>query len=160
MPQASGKIYVPPYSGVRLIEYRDHFQLVPVPAVRTVYGYGKVKASKATCDPDDPDSRPFWDDLGPDEDVWVVRQWYEYEDGLQEQGTISFLRPEVEEAFVRKRMEQMEEFASMTPDHARGLLQCHEAKQEDYDFVEDNFQIIKRNPTQRTLITTTFITPG
>jgi hypothetical protein len=56
MPEASGKIYIPPYSGVRLIKCRDHFQLVPVPDVRTVFGYGKIKASKATCDPDDPNS--------------------------------------------------------------------------------------------------------
>jgi hypothetical protein len=54
MSQAAGKIYIPPYSGVRLIECRDHFQLVPVPAVRPIYGYGKIKASKATVAPDDP----------------------------------------------------------------------------------------------------------
>jgi hypothetical protein len=53
MSQSSGTIYIPPYSGVRLVECRDHIQLAPVPAVRVFYGYGKIKASEATCESED-----------------------------------------------------------------------------------------------------------
>jgi hypothetical protein len=94
MSEAAAKIYVPPYSSLRLVECQDHFQLVPVPAVRMMYGYGKIKASKATIDPANPHSEPIWDNLAPDDEVWAVMQWFEYEDGHQEQGNINFLRAE------------------------------------------------------------------
>ena len=123
--QPSGKIYIPPYSGVRLIECRDHFQLVPVPAVRTIYGYGKIKSREATIDPDDKSSEPCWDDLSPDQEVWAVMQWYRFADGHQENGDICFLRPECTEEHVRKRMEQMEQSSSGTREEALALLQCH-----------------------------------
>jgi hypothetical protein len=79
MSQSSGKvIYIPPYSGVRLIECRDHFQLVPVAEYRHLVGYGKIKASEAKLNPEDPNSEPFWDDCTPDEEVWAVIEWYQF----------------------------------------------------------------------------------
>jgi hypothetical protein len=52
MSQPSGKpIYIPPFSSVRLVEWRDHFQLVPVPEVRTIFVYGKIKAGAFRVDP-------------------------------------------------------------------------------------------------------------
>jgi hypothetical protein len=146
MSQPSGKLYIPPYSGVRLIECRDHFQLVPVPDVRKVYGYGKIKASKATCDPDDPNSEPFWDDLGPDEEVWAVMQWYEFADGHKEQGDIRFVRPEVPEGEVRERMEQMQKLDSFTREEAVGLLQCYDASEDDKDYVESEYPNYQTEP--------------
>ena len=142
----SKKIYIPPYSGVRLIECRDHFQLVPVPAVRTVYGYGKIKACKATVDPDDPNSEQFWDDLGPDEEVWAVMQWYEYADGHKEQGDMRIVRPEVPEEEIRERMEQMQRSDSFTREEAVGLLQCYDASEEDIDYVENKFPNYQTEP--------------
>lgn len=146
MSEPAGKVYIPPYSGVRLIECRDHFQLVPVPAVRKVYGYGKIKASRATFEPDDPQSEPIWDDLGPDGEVWAVMEWYEYEDGHQEQGDIRFIRPEVPEEDVRKRMEQMARFSNQTREEAVGLLQCYDASEDDHAFVEDNYPNYQTEP--------------
>jgi len=147
MSQPSGKpIYIPPYSGVRLIECRDHFQLVPVPDVRTVYGYGKIKASEARSDPENKTSRPIWSNLSPDAEVWAVMQWYQYADGHQEQGNICFLRPECSEEQVKKRMAQMESFSSMTREKAVGLLQCYDAPPEDHDFVEENYPNYQSEP--------------
>src|ERR1035438_9789549 len=95
MSQPSGKqVYIPPFSGVRLVECRDHFQLVPVPEVRVEYGYGKMKASNYRLDRDDPSSEPYWDDCGPDEEIWVVMQWYVYADGHQEPGNSIHMRGE------------------------------------------------------------------
>src|ERR1700679_3297830 len=105
MSQPKREIYIPPFSGVRLIECRDHIQLVPVPAVRKFYGYGRIKASKAITDPENPNAEPVWDDLDPNHDVWVVVQWYRYEDGHEEQGSFSYLRPECSEEEVRKSMQ-------------------------------------------------------
>src|ERR1039458_6234961 len=133
MSEASGKIYIPPYSGVRLIECRDHFQLVPVPAVQVVYGYGKIKSREVTIDPDDKTSEPVWDDLAPDQEVWAAMQWFRFEDGNQVQGNICFLRPECTEEQVRKRMEEMERDSNITREQALAMLQCYDAPQEDHD---------------------------
>ena len=146
MPEASGKIYIPPYSGVRLIKCRDHFQLVPVPDVRTVFGYGKIKASKATCDPDDPNSEQFWDDLRQDDEVWAVMQWYEFADGHQEQGNINFIRPELPEEHVRKRMEEMQRFDSMTREDLLELSQCFDATEGDLAYIENKHPNYQTEP--------------
>jgi hypothetical protein len=147
MSQPSGKEnYIPPFSGVRLIECRDHFQLVPVPAVRVMYGYGKIKSSKATIDPDDPYSEPIWDDLAPDDEVWAVMQWYRFEDGREVQGDIHFGRPESTEEEVRKRMVRMEESNRYTREEMLDLLQCFEATEDDYQFVEDNYPNYQSEP--------------
>lgn len=147
MSQPSGRpIYIPPYAGVRLIECRDHFQLVPVPAVRTVYGYGKIKASMATMDFDDPKSEPIWDDLGADDEVWAVMQWFRFEDGHEERGNISFLRPECSEERVRQSLEQMKAFADTTAEEALSVLQCYDASEEDHQFVEVNFPNYQSEP--------------
>ena len=134
-----GKLYIPPFASVRLIECRDHFKLVAVPEVRVVYGYGKIKSSKATIDRDDPNSEPFWDDLGPEEEVWAIMQWYQYEDGHEEPGDIIFARPERTEEEIRKRMERMKDSCSLTREQALGMLRCYDAPEEDHDYVEDNY---------------------
>lgn len=147
MSQLSGKpVYIPPFAGVRLIECHDHFELVAVPAVQTVYGYGKIKASQARIDPDDSHSEPVWDDLGPDDEVWAVMQWFKFADGHQEPGDISFIRPECSEADVRKSMERMKSSHEMTREEALGLLQCYDAPEEDYQYVEDNFPNYQDEP--------------
>ena len=146
MSQISGEIYIPPFSGVRLIECQDHFQLVPVPAVRPMYGYGKVKASEATCDPDDPNSEQFWDDLAPDDEVWVAMQWFRFEDGHEVQGTVNFLRPECTEEHARKSMERMEGIYDQTREELLELTQCFEATEDDHDYVDDNYPNYQTEP--------------
>lgn len=147
MSQASGKpIYIPPFSGVRLVEYRDHFELVPVPEFRTVFGYGKITASACRIDPDDANSEQFWDDLGPDEQIWAVMQWYVFSDGHQEAGSINYLRPECTEDEVRKSMERMIRFESMSREDLLGLTQCFEAKEEHCDYIEDKHPNYQSEP--------------
>jgi len=149
MSQPSGKVYVPPYAGVRLLECRDHFQLVPVPDVRPVYGYGKIKARQATVDPNDPQAEPIWDDLAPEAEVWAVMEWFRYADGHELQGSIAFLRPECTEDAVRKRMEKMMGLAGHTRKEMLDLTQCFEAKEEDYEFIEDNYPNYQTEPDPR-----------
>ena len=147
MSQPSGKeIYIPPYSGVRLIECRDHFQLVPVPAVKVLYGYGKIAATEARVDPEDPTSEPIWDNLGPDAEVWIVMQWFHFENGDVQPGNFSYLRPECSEADVRKSMERMEGMDDITREQALAMLQCFESSDEDRDYVEDQFPNYQSEP--------------
>lgn len=152
MTQPSGKqIYIPPFAGVRLIEYRDRLQLVPIPDFKEVYGYGKIKASQATLDIDDPNSEPVWDDLGPDDEVWAVIQWFVFADGYRELGNSCFLRPECSEDDVRKRMEKMQKNCGLTREQALKVLQLYESSQEDRDFVEDNFPNYQSEPDPKKL---------
>ena len=150
MSQPSGKpIYIPPFSGVRLVECRDHFQLVPVPEVRTVFGYGKIKARECRIDPEDPNSEQFWDDLGPDEEIWAVMQWYVFSDGHQEAGSINYLRPDCTKEEVERSMERMVSFESMSREQLLDLTQCFEAKEEDYDYIEDKHPNYQSEPDRR-----------
>lgn len=147
MSQPSGKpIYIPPFAGVRLVEYRDCLQLVPVPDVRVVYGYGKIKASEATINPDNPKSEPVWDDLGADAEVWAVVQWYIYADGHQEPGNMCFVRPECSEDEVKERMDRMERMSSHTRDELLKMTQCFEATADDFEFIEDNYPNYQSEP--------------
>ena len=114
-----------------------------------MYGYGKIKASKATVDPNDPNSERVWYDLGPDEDVWTVMQWFQFEDGHRELGEVSFLRPDSTEEQVRKSMEGMERMHNYTREDMIVLLQCYDSKQEDHDYVEDNYPNYQTEPDPR-----------
>ena len=133
MSQPAKPIYVPPFSGVRLVEYRDRFQLVPVPEVRSVYGYGKVKADRTRDWCDEP---PAWDDVAPETEVWVVMQWFRYADGHEEPGDIAIMHPGRPEAEVRKCMEEMELFSTQTREDLLDLTQCFEAKEEEFDYID------------------------
>lgn len=147
MSQPSGKpVYIPPYSGVRLIECRDHFELAPVPQVRAVFGYGKIKAREATIDKNDPRSEAVWDDLKPDEEVWAVMQWYVYSDGHQESGSINYLRPERTEQEVKASMEQMINFECLTREQLLNLTQCFLAKEEDFDYIDNKHPNYQSEP--------------
>lgn len=137
MPEPTSDIYIPPFSGVRLVECREHFQIVPVPAMKVMHGYGKIKASQATIDPEDPKAEPIWDDLRPDEDVWVVMEWYEFEDGRKIPGDMCFMRPECTEDQVRNRLDDMKGFSSMTREELLGLTHCFEATDDDFQYIED-----------------------
>lgn len=147
MLQPSGKpIYIPPFSGVRLIECREHFQLVPVPAVRTTYGYGKIKAREAKVNADEFNPVQFWTDLKPEDEIWCIMQWFVYEDGHQESGNISFMRPECTEDEAKESMERMMRHGDFTREQALGLLQCYDATEEDHQFVEDNYPNYQTEP--------------
>lgn len=147
MSLLSGKIYIPPYSGVRLVECRDHFQLTPVAIVRILYGYGKIEASKATCESEDGKVEPFWDNLDANEEVWAVVQWYRFEDGHEEQGSISYLRSPNTEEDARKRLKEMEDFYIVTRQQLLDLTGCFEATEDDHAYIEDNYPNYQSPPS-------------
>ena len=119
---------------------------MPVPAVKVLYGYGKIAATEARVDPEDPTSEPIWDNLGPDAEVWIVMQWFHFENGDVQPGNFSYLRPECSEADVRKSMERMEGMDDITREQALAMLQCFESSDEDRDYVEDQFPNYQSEP--------------
>ena len=143
MSQPSGKpIYIPPFAAVRLVECWDHFELVFVPEMKIMYGYGRIKANQASTDFDDPKAEPMssvWDDLTADTEIWCAMRWYEFQDGHKENSDMCYMRPDYTEVEVKKRVAELQRFYSIGPEDARMFLQCYQAKPEDYDFVDDNW---------------------
>lgn len=150
MSQPSGKpIYIPPFSSVRLVECCDHYELVFVPEMKIIYGYGKIKGSRALSDFGDPASEPMssiWDDLNPDTEIWCVLRWYEFQDGHKEYTNSIFIRPESTEAEVKDRLEELKRVYNISPEQARMILQFYRAKQEDYDYVDATWPNYQSEP--------------
>ncbi len=146
MSESSGKIYIPPYSGVRLIECREHFQLVPVPAVRVYFGYGKMKASDFATYPDE-DAPSFHEFCESGVEIWIVLQLFRFEDGHEERGNCRYLRsPPATEDDARKRMREMEEFDNTTREELLAMAQCFRATEEDYQYIEDKHPNYQEEP--------------
>ena len=153
MSQPSGQpIYIPPFASVKLRECWDHFELVFVPEMKIKYGYGKIKAKDATSDLDNPQAETMssiWDDLTPDTEIWSVLRWYEFQDGHKEYTNSIYVRPDATEDEVKDRVEQLRRLYDTTPDDARMLLQCYQAKPEDYDFADANWPKYQSEPNPK-----------
>jgi hypothetical protein len=146
MSLESEKLYIPPFASVRLIECREHFQLVPVPAVRVFFGYGKMKASDFANYPDE-NAPPFHEFCEPGEEIWIVVQLYRFEDGHEERGNCCYLRsPPATEDDARKRMREMEDFDNTTREELLALTQTFRAKEEDYQYIEDKHPNYQEEP--------------
>jgi hypothetical protein len=141
-------IYIPPFANVRLIECRDYIALTPIPSYREFFAYGKKKAKDVKVDPDDPNSEQFWDDCTEDEEVWAVMQWTRFEDGHEEQGSISHLRRASEDD-AKAAMKRMSDFYSMSKDDLLALSKCFNATEDDLAYIESrypNYQSPPANP--------------
>jgi hypothetical protein len=150
MSQPSGKpIYIPPFASVKLLDCRDHYELVFVPDMKILYGYGKVKAGQASSEPGNPAAETMaeiWDDLTPDTEIWCVMRWFEFQDGHREHSDVSYMRPDSTEDEVKDKMKAMREFRDMSGQDARLLLHCYQAKPEDKEFVEANWPNYQAEP--------------
>jgi hypothetical protein len=147
MSQSSGKIYVPPYSTVRLLECRDHIQLAPVPVFRVFYGYGKVKASEVVIELEDGKSEPFWDNCTPNEEAWAVVQWFRFEDGHEESGSIHYLRWPKTEDDARRAMQDMSDFYSMSKEEMLILGRLVEDSEDNDKFMEGRYPNYQSAPS-------------
>ncbi len=147
MSQVSGKLYIPPFIGVRLIECRDHITLTSVPSFREFFAYGKVKASEAVIELEDGKSEPFWDNCTPHEEAWAVVQWIRFEDGHEEKGSIHYLRWPKTEDDARKAMQDMSDFYSMSKAELLGLTKCFRAIEDDYTYIEGRYPNYQSPPS-------------
>ncbi|HVT71923.1 MAG TPA: hypothetical protein VHD61_02210 [Lacunisphaera sp.] len=139
-------IYIPPFANVRLIECRDYIALTPVPSFREFFGIGKKKAREVRVDPDDPKSELLWDDCSEDEEVWVAVQWIRFEDGHEEQGSITHLRRATEDD-AKAAMERMRKFYSMTKEDLIALSKCFKATDDDLAYIEYRYPNYQSPPT-------------
>jgi hypothetical protein len=75
-----------------------------------------------------------------------VMQWHQFEDGRQVRGDICFMRPEYTEEDVRKRMEEMEDFKSMTREELLMMTRLFYATEEDYEYIDGQCPNYKSEP--------------
>jgi hypothetical protein len=139
MSKGSGKFYIPPFAGVRLIECRDRITLTPVPSFREFFAYGKAKAAEAVIELEDGTTEPFWDNCAPDEEVWAVVQWVRFEDGHEEKGTREYFRSPHTEEDARKAMQQMSDFYSMSKERMVDLGRLVENSEDADLFMESRY---------------------
>lgn len=138
--------YVPPFANVRLIECRDYVALTPVPSYREFFAYGKKLARDVRVDPDDPNSELFWDDCTENEEVWAVVQWVRFEDGHEEQGSISHMRGATEDD-ARAEMKRMSDFYALSKEDLLALSACFEATDDDLAYIEYRYPNYQSPPT-------------
>jgi hypothetical protein len=131
MSAESEKLYIPPFCGVRMVEYHDHLALMPVPSYRVVYGYGRMKATEATFETEDGKSEPLWDNCGPDEEIWGIIELFRFEDGYEEKGDCRYIRHSVTEAEIQKKIQEMQEFYRMSREELLRLTQCYDEPEEE-----------------------------
>ena len=147
MTKGSGKFYIPPFVGVRLIECRDHITLTPVPSFREFFAYGKVKATEAVIELEDGTTEPFWDNCTSDEEVWAVVQWVRFEDGHEEEGSEQYLRSPHTEEDARKAMQQMSDFYGMSKERMLDLGRLVEDCEDNDDFMESRYPNYQSPPS-------------
>src|ERR1035438_4861700 len=106
-----GQGIIPPFDGVRMIEYADHVALTPMYSCREFVGLGKIKASKLQPKKWGGFSSIWLQTLG-DKELWVVVRWERYGDG-REQPTLMNLMDGTETE-ARRAVRDMVKFCRLT----------------------------------------------
>jgi hypothetical protein len=136
---------IPPFAGVRLVEYRDRIELTPIYWYREFVGMGRFKANEVGPQPGD-DMHPFFKAIMGDNEIWVIVSWRRYEDGREEDMNISYLDPEATEAEARKVFARSIRFLRMSKKALEDLSQCFRASEDDLGYVENRFPNVEHAP--------------
>ncbi len=128
---------IPPYSGVKLVEYHDRIALKPIEWKREFVGFCKVDAK---------DSTPvLWEGTKPSllrrlvgSDVWIVLQWNRFEDGSEQ--CINMIRMAdctEEEAYAE--FKRHIRFLKMSKEELEALSKCFDVPEDDKNYIADRF---------------------
>lgn len=140
---------VPPFAGVRLVEYRDRFELEPYYWIREFVGLGRCKASDIEP-PSSPFSRAVFQAMAADgEELWVIARWHRYEDGREEAINLNYLDSQTTEARAREEFERMGRFANLTKEELVDLTKLFRATEDDLAYIENRFPDIKAGPPDK-----------
>jgi hypothetical protein len=140
--------YLPPFARVRLLECRDCLVLAPVAAFQELFAYGRIRTREAMVEVDGK-LEPFWDDAPEDEECWAVVQWTRFENGRQVEGMVQYIREPTTEDEVRKAMEDLRQFYSLSREELLQMARCFRGNDGDYDYIESrhpNYQSPPADP--------------
>ena len=133
---------IPPFAGVKVVEYRDRVELTPFCWYREIVGLGRKKANEVGPQPGD-DMHPLFNAIMGDKEIWVIACWRRYEDGREEALSISHLNPEATEAEAKKRFDEQVEFLQMSKKELEDLSRCFQASKDDLAYIEERFPDVK-----------------
>jgi hypothetical protein len=74
---------IPQYPGIKLVEFWDHLELVPVGWYRNIVGLGRFKADKVGFQAGEA-MFPMFQAAMENKEIWVIVSWRIYEDGTEE----------------------------------------------------------------------------
>ena len=129
---------IPPFAGVRLVEYRERIEMVAVYRYREIVGLGRCKADKVGPQVGDP-MFPLFNAIMGDREIWVIVHWRRYEDGQEEAVNSQHLDPEATEEEARKSFETMIEFLGLGKKELEGVAKCFKAQYDELAYVENRF---------------------
>jgi hypothetical protein len=136
---------IPPFAGVRLVEYGDRIALTPLYWFREFVGLGRFKANEVGPQAGD-DTHPLFKAIMGDNEIWVIASWRRYEDGREEALNIEYLDPEATEAEACKAFNGSVGFLNMSKEALEGLSQCFQASEDDLAYIENRFPNVKHAP--------------
>jgi hypothetical protein len=131
-----GQGIIPPFDGVRMIEYADHVALTPMYSCREFVGLGKIKASAVKTRRKHTFSGLFLKAMG-DKELWVVVRWERYGDGREQPTLINLI--DGTEAEARRAVRGMVDFCKMSKQELEEIGKCFKQKEEDIAYVKNRF---------------------
>ncbi len=138
-----GQGIIPPFDGVRMIEYGDHVALTPMYSCREFVGLGKIKASDVKAGKKRSFSSLFLKAMG-DKELWVIVRWERYGDG-REQPTLMNLMDGTEDE-ARRAMRDMIDFCRMSKRELEKIGTLFKQTDEDIAYVKNRFPDEQPNP--------------
>lgn len=131
---AQNKMIIPPLAGVRLVEFWDHLELVPVRWCRNIVGLGRFKANKVGFQLGEVMYSLFNAIMGANE-IWVVVSWRVFDDGQEEVENVIYCDPEVTQEIAQRKYqdlidhlsrsrEELNKYASMVGDSIPLIHDC------------------------------------
>jgi hypothetical protein len=139
---------IPPFAGVRLVEFQDRLEFIATYRYREFVGLGKCPVAEVRPQIRE-DMLPFFDAMMGDKEVWVVAQWNRFDDGREEQINLEIISPDTSEADARKAYDRLNDFLNMSKKELERLAQCFEASEEDLDYIENRFATIPEPPSRQ-----------
>jgi hypothetical protein len=136
---------IPPYKGVKLVEYRDRIALKPIAWHREILGLCKIEK-------DDKDFHP-WEGMNPmfiellkEGDIWVIFRWKLFENGEEQVINIQYMA-QTTEAEVQESFESWVRFINMSKEELKALESFMEVPEDDRDYIADRFPEMPPDPT-------------
>jgi hypothetical protein len=135
------KMIIPPYAGVRLVEYWDRLELVPVEWYRNFVGLGRFKANKVGFQPGEI-LHSFFNAIFGAKEIWVVVNWKVFESGREELGAVVYCDPKATVESAKKKyldlidylstdQEELNRYAKLTGDSIPLLHRYADQKTEE-----------------------------
>jgi hypothetical protein len=134
---------IPPYRGVRLVEYRDRIALKPIAWKREFVALFFIEANNEEVP---------WEWMSPKavtllygKDLWIILHWEQFENGEEACIDIEYLA-EATEKQVRKVYEGKIKFLTMTKEELLAIDALFVVPKEDRNYIADRFPDLPPDP--------------